>query len=244
MFARIIENLVVFEGVNPNRVYLMGYSAGGDGVFQLAPRMADHFAAASMMAGHPNETSPLGLRNLPFAIYMGGRDAAYSRNKKAEQWKQMLGDLRKKDAKGYQHQVTIYPNKGHWMDRQDASAIPWMAKCARNTGPEKVVWKQDDVTHGRFYWLAADAKNRGGRAQVVVSRDGQTVDIESATVKKLSILCNDRLFDLEKPVIVKQGDKTLFSGKVKRSIGVIAMRLAERPDKSFGFTGQITVELP
>ena len=37
---RLIENLVVFEGVDPNRVYLLGYSAGGDGVYQLAPRMA------------------------------------------------------------------------------------------------------------------------------------------------------------------------------------------------------------
>jgi poly(3-hydroxybutyrate) depolymerase len=28
MFDRLIENLIVFEGVDPNRVYLMGYSAG------------------------------------------------------------------------------------------------------------------------------------------------------------------------------------------------------------------------
>jgi dienelactone hydrolase len=27
--------------VNPNKVYVMGYSAGGDGVWRLAPRMAD-----------------------------------------------------------------------------------------------------------------------------------------------------------------------------------------------------------
>ena len=62
LFDRLISNLVVFENVNPNRVYLMGYSAGGDGVYQLAPRMADRWAAAAMMAGHPNEASPLGLR--------------------------------------------------------------------------------------------------------------------------------------------------------------------------------------
>jgi predicted peptidase len=37
LFQRLIENLIVFEEVDPNRVYLMGYSAGGDGVYQLAP---------------------------------------------------------------------------------------------------------------------------------------------------------------------------------------------------------------
>jgi predicted peptidase len=61
-------------------IYLLGYSAGGDGVYQLAPRMADRFAAASMMAGHPNDSTPAGLRNLPFALFMGGDDAAHNRN--------------------------------------------------------------------------------------------------------------------------------------------------------------------
>jgi len=60
-FTRLIENMIVFEDVDPNRVYITGYSAGGDGVYQLAPRMADQLAAAAMMAGHPNETRPDGL---------------------------------------------------------------------------------------------------------------------------------------------------------------------------------------
>ena len=48
MFEQLIENMIVFEGVDPNRVYITGYSAGGDGVYQLAPRMADRLAAAGM----------------------------------------------------------------------------------------------------------------------------------------------------------------------------------------------------
>ena len=44
LIDRMIEDYVIDRGVDPNRVYLMGYSAGGDGVFQLAPRMADRFA--------------------------------------------------------------------------------------------------------------------------------------------------------------------------------------------------------
>jgi poly(3-hydroxybutyrate) depolymerase len=66
LFARLIEDAIVLGEVNPDRVYAMGYSAGGDGVYQLAPRMADRWAAASMMAGHPNDASPLGLRNIGF----------------------------------------------------------------------------------------------------------------------------------------------------------------------------------
>jgi hypothetical protein len=39
-----------------------------------------------MMAGHPNNANPLGLRNLPFMIFAGGKDAAYNRNKVAAEW--------------------------------------------------------------------------------------------------------------------------------------------------------------
>lgn len=80
MFSAIIKDAIVFEGVDPNKAYILGYSAGGDGLYQLAPCMADYWAAASMIAGHPGDASPLPLRNLPFSIFAGGNDSAYNRN--------------------------------------------------------------------------------------------------------------------------------------------------------------------
>ena len=52
------------------------------------------------------------------------------------------------------------------MNREDASAVPWMAKFRRDPVPKKVVWHQDDVTHDRFYWLAVEP----GQAQAAVDR--------------------------------------------------------------------------
>jgi len=45
--------------------------------------MADSLAAASMMAGHPNDASPLGLRNIGFTIHVGALDNGFNRNKVA-----------------------------------------------------------------------------------------------------------------------------------------------------------------
>ena len=42
--------------VNPNKVFMSGYSAGGDGTYHLGPMLADWWAGAAMMAGHPNDT--------------------------------------------------------------------------------------------------------------------------------------------------------------------------------------------
>ena len=187
LFSRLIQDLIVFEDVDPDRVYIMGYSAGGDGVFQLAPRMADRLAAAAMMAGHPNETSPLGLRNLPFTLYMGGKDAAYKRNEVARQWKEKLAKLQKADPAGYVHSVVIFPEKGHWMDREDAAAIPWMAKHHRNRLPKRIVWKQDDVRHARFYWLAVDPQTIDDRAEVVATREGSKFEVQATGVRRLTL---------------------------------------------------------
>ena len=62
LLEELIQTLAYTLDVNPDKVYLMGYSAGGDGVWRLAPRLADHFASASMMAGHPGNVSLVNVR--------------------------------------------------------------------------------------------------------------------------------------------------------------------------------------
>ncbi len=229
-FDRIIENFVSAGEVNPNRVYLLGYSAGGDGVYQLAPRMADRFAAASMMAGHPNGVSPQGLRNLPFAIYMGGKDAAYKRNEIAAQWKEKLANLRNEDKDGYDHVVEIYPNKGHWMDRKDAAAIPWMLERTRNPWPTKVVWRQTGVTHDRFYWLSVAAGAAKKNTTIIATVDGQKISIETEDVKSFRIWLSDELLDLDKEIELVVNGKS-ETKTVNRSADALKRSLESRFDK-------------
>ncbi len=243
LLRRLIENLIVFEQVNPDRVYLLGYSAGGDGVYQLAPRMADSLAAASMMAGHPNETSPLGLRNLPFSLHVGARDGAYNRNGVAEKWATHLDTLAKADPGGYVHWAKIYAGKGHWLDGEDAAALPWMAKYTRTRYPERVVWKQDDVRHTRFYWLGAADAHHGARHEVVVVRRGQRFDVERSQAPALTFLLSDDFVDLDQPVTVWHGGKPRFDGKLTRTIATLARSLAERGDPGMMYAAALTVVL-
>jgi predicted esterase len=244
MFVRLIENMVAFENVNPNRVYVMGYSAGGDGVYQLAPRLSDRWAAAAMMAGHPNETSALGLRNVPFALQMGGKDAAYKRNQIAADWQTKLAELHEADLEGYEHFVKIYPNKGHWMDREDAVALPWMAKHTRNVTPSKIVWVQDDVTHSHFYWLGVEESSVKAGATIIATVDGQTIDLTSSDVNKMEVFLDDRFIDLDKPIQITSGGQTLFEGQVTRSLKTLAATLDERSDSELAFPSSVEVEMP
>jgi hypothetical protein len=78
------------------------------------------------------------LADFPFTLHMGGNDAAFKRNDIARAWKKTLADLAAEDAGGYTHVVEIHEGKGHWMDREDASAVPWMAKFTRNLRPDRI----------------------------------------------------------------------------------------------------------
>lgn len=230
LFAALIEGMVALRGVDPDRVYLLGYSAGGDGVWQLAPRMADRFAAAAMMAGHPNEARLLSLRNLPFAIFMGGKDAAYDRNKIAAARGDELGGLQKADPGGYQHLVRIYPEHGHWMNRQDAEALPWLAQFRRQPWPHKVVWYQDDVTHDRAYWLQVPKDAAKAGTLITAELRERRIVLAGDVPAGLSLLLADELLDLDEPLTVVVGEREVFAGKVERTVGAIATALQTRPD--------------
>ena len=245
MFGRLIEDLIVHEEVNPDKVYVLGYSAGGDGVYQLAPRMADYWAGAAMMAGHPNGVSLLSLRNVPFALQVGGNDSAYNRNKVGREYGEQLDKLRKDDPKGYEHFVKIHEGKGHWMNLEDKAALPWMAKFTRNSIPDKVVWKQTGTPHDRSYWLAVPKAEAKGDSLVIAKRDGQTIDITSAEkVTKLLIRLDDRMMDLDKPVKVTHAGKELYSGTPVRTLNTMIQTLVGRGDPKLMFDAEIVVELP
>jgi predicted esterase len=239
----LIESLIATRNVNPDRVYLMGYSAGGDGVFQLAPRMADRFAAAAMMAGHPNEAKPLGLRNLPFALLMGAEDSAYNRNTKAREWESALSELRQRDPDGYEHEIRIFEGLGHWMEKRDAEILPWMASQTRNAWPKRVVWHQDDVIHSRFYWLEVKEADAKARTTIDAVVDGQVISITAPDhLNAIKLRLRDILVDLDQPITVSVNNQVLFEGLVKRSVGAIWETMNERLDHRSAATAELVLE--
>ncbi|MBK1832369.1 dienelactone hydrolase family protein [Verrucomicrobiaceae bacterium R5-34] len=271
LFDRLIENFITFKGINPNKVYIMGYSAGGDGTYQLAPRMADRWAAAAMMAGHPGDAKTYNLRNLPYFIQCGGKDNAYNRAKLAADWGRKLDQLAEANPGSYPHKTVIYPDYGHWMQRADRQAVPWMAEFTRNPWPKKIHWYQDNATHTRFYWL----ENTAPKAKQLItaeidSEKPQTITLtigdsqgelainainskkpgaedgrqQFPPIESITLRLSDQLIDLDKPLIVRKSDgTTLYQGKVHRSIEAIATSLTQRPDPSSAATATLTLNL-
>ena len=241
MFARLIDDFVAVRGVHPAKVYLLGYSAGGDGVWQLAPRMPDRFAAAAMMAGHTNGVNTLGVRNLPFAMFVGGADAAYNRNKVVAEKIAEFGRLRAEDPEGYEHLGRVYEGLPHWMSLKDAEALPWMAKFTRQAWPKKVIWVQTGVSHHKFYWLQVPADATKPGQKMVATVKGQSIGLAGDIPKGTALRLSDALLNLDEPVTVSVNGVQVFQGKVPRTEAVIRAALTERLDPPLCPTALLTL---
>ena len=243
MFEELIQTMMLFHDVNPDKVYILGYSAGGDGVWRIAPRMADHWAAASMMAGHPGDVSLLGVRNMPFMLWCGGEDAAYNRKEVAQRGLE-LDSLQHADPDGYIHETHIVAGKPHWMDLEDKAALPWMAKYTRNPYPSTVVWCQGDNGRPYFYWLGVpDSETKKGN-ELRASIKNNTVTITKCDYSQVTLYLNDQLVDLDKAVKVVYGKKTLYKGKLSRTAENLQKSLEERGDPSYCFPAILKVNIP
>lgn len=249
LFDRLIENFVAIKGVNPNKVYVMGYSAGGDGTYQLAPRMADRWAGAAMMAGHPGDAQTYNLRNLAYFIQCGGKDAAYDRNKLCAEWGEKLDKLEAENPGAYPHKWIVYPKLGHWMELKCKQAVPWMAKHTRNPWPKKLHWHQDNVTGTRFHWLANDNPqpnqlitaeiDEKSPQTIILTQGGDDFSYTSSITLRLS----DLLVNLDQPITVKDSKgEVLFTGKVARTVDAIKESLLQRPDASSAATATLKIE--
>ncbi len=243
-FQQLIAAAVAEMGVSPDKVYLLGYSAGGDGVWRMAPRMADRWAAASMMAGHPGEASQLNLRNVPYMIWMGENDGAYNRNRLAVEKGAVMDSLQAADPEGYVHETHIISGKGHWMERVDTAAIAWMAKYRRNAVPERVVWRQEETVRPSMYWLKVDASEACPGMQIVASRKGNRIIVERCDYPSFTLCLNDDVADLDKPVIVEYNGRRLLKKRVRRSADIIARSLRERQDPRLVFSAELEVRMP
>lgn len=245
LFARLIRALIAAGTVDPDRIYLMGYSAGGDGVYALAPRMADRFAAASMMAGSPNGVLLSNVRNLPFSLQVGALDSAYDRANIAVHYGKLLAGLQANDPDGYVHFIKIHEGKGHWMGGEDRIAVPWMEEFTRDITAERVFWRQTGMIYDRFYWLAVPPGEAQMDEEIVAERDDQTITLSGPSGRTVFIRLHDGMLDLDQPVTVATPDgDVLFEGVVERSEEIISKTIEEYGDLTGAFTAEIEVTLP
>lgn len=270
LYDRLIENMIAFYDVDPNKVYLTGFSAGGDGVYAIVARMSDRFAAANMSAGHPNSVPLYNIYNMPLQLQVGENDTAYDRNICTAQYGQLLDGYQEELGGGYVHGTYVHKGKGHnfydngfskqkvmadsaaWLESGDDSvievetnAIRILEQYVRNPLPERVVWdlsqRADQRTDTSFYWLQADGQLREGRIIASYDRETNSVTVEECTVKgEITFWLSNDMLDLFAPVTLNTSGESR-TVTVTPEYNLLYETTLERGDNNYQFAAKISV---
>lgn len=273
-FEKVIDHAIAHWGVNPNRVYLMGVSEGGYGTAILAPYMGDRLAGANAMAaGVGLANPPANLRNVAFRSDVGEKDTMFDRSPLAQDYHKELDRLRELDPQAYVHDINVQPGRSHGIDYSQGIAWisqhtrnPWPEKIVW------VNQTFQGIRRDRFYWVAMPEAPETGdiRIDAAADKSTNTITVDVATLDatntdgnrthgkahvaeaartpmsaaKISLLLNDALLDLDKPITVICNGEEVFNDKVERSAEVIENALEQRPDPTSCPTAVITITTP
>lgn len=271
LYDRLIENMIAFYNVDPNRVYIMGFSAGGDGVYMITPKMTDRFAAANMSAGHPNGINLANLYNMPIQLQCGMQDAAYDRNKVTAEYDAVLANLADTYGGGYIHNTYIHTQYGHnfydnhaaeqevladlaaWLATGDTTskmaktkAVDFVNQYTRNPLPERVIWEFTNRGNQRDvesnYWLSASMDVKEGVIVASYDKATNTITIEENTANgEVTVLISEDMLDVFAPITVKTPTDT-YEVNVTPDYELLKSTTYERGDANYQFVASIVIK--
>lgn len=271
IYDRLIENMILFHNADPNRVYLLGFSAGGDGVYQISPRMADRFAAANMSAGHPNSIALENLYNLPLQLQVGINDTNYNRHKVTAEYGILLEKLHSQYGGGYDHRTNIHVGHAHNFDDFDSNmheivadihpyfttgnyttkqamtgAVRFVDQYRRNPLPDTVVWNLGVRAPMRevesFYWLSAPKTTTSGIITAHLDRnDNRIVVTTDGNVNGDFSILLSTQMLDFNSPITVEIDENVYEVHAEINSDVMTETLCEREDASYIFEDRISL---
>ncbi len=240
LVANLVRHFLLFADVDPNKVFLIGYSHGGYGAFAIGPKMPDRFAAVHASAAAPTdgETTPKTLRHTVFSVMIGERDTAYGRIDRVRRFAADIQQLRGSQTEIYPVRIDIREGHGH-SGLPDRDLLPALLPAIRNPVPRDLTWLMTDPVITDFFWLRVPDAAKG-RSFWASCRDNHFVLTAGSDVPTLTLFADARLVDFSRPVSIELNGSTT-SHPLKPSLKTLAATLARRGDPELAFTAQLEI---
>ena len=262
--TRLIEDYIIFRGVDPNRVYLMGFSAGGDGTYALSERIPHLLAACSPQGGHPNGVSTINLCNCPIYLAAGEKDSAFKRNEVCvEYYKKIMAQngkyLGKYIAKvevvgGSPHSFQCWkkPRKSYFngsksLSQTNETAFTFMYSYQRNPHPTDI--SLDTKTfltplrnyytqRGNTFYNIEVGKNPSPIIQVQINYNNNVITVKEGSNFKINLLSS--LFRAGDVVTVVAGGKQI-QYRLQKDMNYSKNNMKLFCDPNYGYDSYITI---
>lgn len=207
LIENLIQQCVVFADVDPNKVFLIGYSHGGYGAFAIGPKIPYRFAAIHASAAAPTDgqTSAKTLRNTRFTFMVGEKDNAYGRRERCEKFARQLQELKGERDDIYPVEFMFKKGYGHG-GLPDRDMIASMYEFERLAVPRELDWEMTDSVVDRFFWLSVKEPARGQRIEAKIG-ENNAIQINSEKVSDFTVHLDRRLIDSAKPITIQTGDR-------------------------------------
>jgi predicted esterase len=240
LVANLIRQFLLFGDVDPNKVFLMGYSHGGYGAFYIGPKIPDRFAAVHCSASAPTDgtISPLSLRNTRFTFMIGENDNAYGRRERCEKFDKEIQKLKEENKGEFPVEMEFKKGFGHG-GLPDRDKIKEMHDFTRNPVPRHVTWELTDAVLKDFFWLSVDKPNKGQSIDARI--EGNEVVIKTRNVQEFDLDLDSRLIALDKELKINV-DGSTRAVRIGPKLLTLCQSMMRRGDPELAWTCQIHLE--
>jgi dienelactone hydrolase len=193
--------------VDEDRIYLGGFSMGGNGTFLMGSGRPDQFAAIVPCSSWVKKEWVKNLLHVPAWMFCGGQESCAPLLQKAHDF--MKGQ-------GTEVHFDTDPASGHTTDFIDFEEVTsWLLTHHLVRSPKHIHFETAQPSHSKAYWATMESLvDYGLPARMDVVVKGQTVEVTMENVAVLHLRPPAEVLDLTQPVTV------LLNGKPQTQVRV------------------------
>ncbi|GMV80312.1 MAG: hypothetical protein AMXMBFR7_14960 [Planctomycetota bacterium] len=266
----LIRHLSRQFAIDPDRIYLTGYSMGGIGSYYLGARMTDVFAATAPGGGAWHGIHWPVMLNTPVYIWHGKKDMRgknFTDFPNAENAAAILKEL------GYDHHFAAL-DCGHAPTPASAETAmgEWLLTKKRDPYAKRIVTSSPRAKDfsGMLLpappdrWLAIDEIGPAKLEMEGVAQGGtprmkhkvamgtldakwsgpNQLEVAAENVKRFRVFLSPKLVNLKQPLKITVNGKVAHDGPAPTSLKFLLQYLDERRDPSMVFLGEVSVSVP
>jgi dienelactone hydrolase len=243
----LLDEVLQALNVDPNRVYLAGFSNGGTGTFLYSTLWPHRLAAAASLMGGglpffgADPPALENLRTLPFLFVHGDKDEVIPVRATLVTAKEM-----KRLAPAALVESHILAGRGHdiVVGGDDGLTLPFFESHKRDPFPRRLRFSTRTLEFPRVFWIDITAKE-GGRAEVEaeIAADN-TITVTTRRVSRLRLLLRRELLADDSPVVVRWNGREAFRGRFEEDCALLASSFWQARDPFLAYSFEVDLAQP